>query len=114
MAQDALYLWTRGFSNLEAMHIFLKRYWPRHTCTCINGDAIRTGVASLELGKCVAMCNLASKLGSQPVPFFVACLRDSNHVVLAMSTAGTINPTGKYVPRGSSQGFNHIQVIQFY
>jgi hypothetical protein len=62
------------------MHLrlfFYKRYWPRH----INGDAIRAGAASLELEKCVAKCGLASKLGSQPVPFFVACLRDSNHVV---------------------------------
>ena len=38
--------------------LFLKRYWPRH----INGDAIRAGAASLELGKCVAKCGLASKL----------------------------------------------------
>ena len=46
MAQDALYLWTRGFLNLEAIlqlqrcgvHAFViikKRYWPRH----INRDA---------------------------------------------------------------------------
>ena len=56
------------FSNLEAILqlqrcgvyafaiINKKRYWPRH----INGDAIRAGAASLELGKCAAKRGLAS------------------------------------------------------
>ena len=44
----------------------------------------------------------------------MACLRDSDHVVLAMSTAGTFNPTGKYVPRGPSQDFNRPQLFYDY
>jgi hypothetical protein len=85
-----------------------KRYWPRH----IPGDDILQQASNLPLGTCLVRKGMATANGTS-FPFFVAALRDSNHVVLAMSTFGVVHNTGKLVYRGP-HSFQRPQVFDDY
>jgi hypothetical protein len=75
-----------------------RRYWPRH----VPGDEMLSTAALWDIGKCQALRGLATTPSGTTISFFLSALRDNQHVFLAMSTHGTLHPTGKLVRRGTA------------
>ena len=85
-----------------------KRYWPKN----VDGEALRVAAANIPLGQCLTKQG-ECKIGQSTHRFFLLAQRDSSVVVLAMSTQGTIHPTGKLVHRGP-QSFRRPAVFDEY
>ena len=66
-----------------------------------------TTAALWDIGKCQALRGLATAPSGTTISLFLSALRDIQHVFLAMSTHGTLHPTGKLLRRGTASASFH-------